>query len=170
MGIEKIYEAAGLDPLVIPMVRFFNDNGLKTYMSCQGHEILYQSLFWIQFDKSVTKEDILRFMKRHLNKQGAFVSCGRFAKRLIGFYRIDMLEYSHSEHWEYIAASPAVADADLTRWERDRGDWKGVDDKDYVELREDMISSGRMLPPYIHNGKMVEAVNRRDEMLRQARN
>lgn len=26
-----------IDPGVIPMVKFFNENGLPTHMSCQGH-------------------------------------------------------------------------------------------------------------------------------------
>ena len=36
MEIEK-WEKKGLDSEVIPLVKFFNDNGLKTCMSCQGH-------------------------------------------------------------------------------------------------------------------------------------
>ena len=32
MEIEK-WEKKGLDSEVIPLVKFFNDNGLKTYMS-----------------------------------------------------------------------------------------------------------------------------------------
>lgn len=34
MEIEK-WEKEGLDAEVIPLVKFFNDNGLRTYMSCQ---------------------------------------------------------------------------------------------------------------------------------------
>ena len=36
MEIEK-WEKKGLDSEVIPLVKFFDDNGLKTYLSCQGH-------------------------------------------------------------------------------------------------------------------------------------
>lgn len=41
-------------------------------------------MFWIEFDKSVTEEDTLSFMKKRLTSYGTFVSCGRFAKRVIG--------------------------------------------------------------------------------------
>ena len=33
MEIEE-WEKKGLDPAVIPLVKFFNDSVLKTYMSC----------------------------------------------------------------------------------------------------------------------------------------
>lgn len=35
---EKDYKLSGLYPLVIPMVKYFNDVGLKTFMYCQGHD------------------------------------------------------------------------------------------------------------------------------------
>ena len=35
IDIEE-WEKEGLDPAVIPLVKFFNDSGVKTYMSCQG--------------------------------------------------------------------------------------------------------------------------------------
>ena len=44
-----------LDPKVIPLVDFFNQRGLKTHMSCEGHNNTNISMFWIQFDKSVTE-------------------------------------------------------------------------------------------------------------------
>ena len=68
-----------IDPGVISMVKFFNENGLPTHMSCQGHNKTNMSMFWIEFDRSVTEDNILNFMKDHLNAQGTFVSCGRFA-------------------------------------------------------------------------------------------
>ena len=43
-------------------------------------------MFWIEFDKTVEEADILNFMKQHLTPLGTFVSCGRFAKRIIGYY------------------------------------------------------------------------------------
>ena len=76
----KFQEVSDLDPLVIPMVDYFNRNGLKTCMSCQGHNKTNMSMFWIQFDESVTEDDILGFMREHLSAQGTFVSCGRLQK------------------------------------------------------------------------------------------
>lgn len=34
---EKEWLSKGLDKAVIPLVEFFNKNGLSTVMSCQGH-------------------------------------------------------------------------------------------------------------------------------------
>lgn len=62
---EKEWLSKGLDKEVIPLVKFFNENGLPTYMSCQGHNQTNMSMFWIQFDKSVSEDDILNFMKQH---------------------------------------------------------------------------------------------------------
>ena len=47
-----------MDILVKPMVKYFNDIGLKTVMSCSGHIHLdgRKSLFWITFDKNLTEE------------------------------------------------------------------------------------------------------------------
>lgn len=44
MEIEE-WEKKGLDPAVIPLVKFFNDSGLKTYMSCQGHNQTNMSIW-----------------------------------------------------------------------------------------------------------------------------
>ena len=66
-----------IDPGVIPMVKFFNENGLPTHMSCQGHNRTNLSMFWIEFDPSVTEEDIVSFQRNHLDKLGGFSSNGR---------------------------------------------------------------------------------------------
>lgn len=52
-----------MDKRVKSMVKFFNSIGLKTYMSCSGHFHLdgRQSLFWIEFDSSVTENQIINF-------------------------------------------------------------------------------------------------------------
>ena len=50
---------------VIPMVEYFNSVGLKTYMSCSGHkDNPYMSMFWIEFDPSVTEQDIIDFQQQ----------------------------------------------------------------------------------------------------------
>ena len=76
------YIEAELDEKVIPLVQFFNANGLPTLMSCHGHNKTNLSMFWIEFDKTVTEADIVAFMRGHLNWVGMFCSCGRFAKRI----------------------------------------------------------------------------------------
>ena len=45
MEIEE-WEKKGLDSEVIPLVKFFNDNGLKTHMSCQGHNKTNMSMYY----------------------------------------------------------------------------------------------------------------------------
>lgn len=125
----------GLDPLVIPMVEFFNANGLKTYMSCQGHNKTNMSMFWIQFDPSVTEDDILNFMKQHLQANGAFCSNGRFAKRIHGSYGMLSGKWNKVESWNYFAATVEAANEDLQTWMNDAGVWKGVDGEEFQERK-----------------------------------
>lgn len=109
-----------LDPLVIPMVKYFNEQGLTTCMSCQGHNKTNMSMFWIQFDRSVTSEDIQEFMKRHLDQKGVFCSCGRFAKRMLAFYNAKAKQWTTMESWNYFAATPDAAHIDLKKWKSQR--------------------------------------------------
>ena len=67
------YMESELDKRVIPLVRFFNENGLPTNMSCQGHNKTNMSMFWIEFDKTVTQDDIVKFMRNHLNWEFLFL-------------------------------------------------------------------------------------------------
>lgn len=98
------------DPLVVPMVEYFNSHGLKTVMSCQGHNNTDMSMFWISFDKSVTEEDIIKFQQEHLDIYGNFCIFGRMNKRYIA---------GKDEIWtffEYDAATVEAADRDLLYW------------------------------------------------------
>lgn len=144
MAEKTDYELLGLDPLVIPMVKFFNDSGLKTYMSCQGHNNTNMSMFWIQFDESVTEDDILNFMKTHLTYYGTFVSNGRFAKRIIGFYNARNTNWSKEEFWCYFAATQEAADADLQKWQNDGNDFDGVDGERYQAWRMQAKDLGKI--------------------------
>lgn len=99
-----------LDKEVIPMVNFFNENGLPTKMSCEGHNKTNQSMFWIEFDSSVTNEDIVQFQRKYLNEYGAFISFGRFVVRILA--SASGVRYS----WEYMAATKEAARSDLQRW------------------------------------------------------
>lgn len=133
-----------IDPGVIPMVKFFNKNGLPTNMSCQGHNKTNMSMFWIEFDKSVTEDNILNFMKNHLSAQGTFVSCGRFAKRLIGFYNVKTMEWSKIESWNYFAATVDAADADLQRWQQDEDGFDGINGERYQAYRSELKLLGKI--------------------------
>ena len=119
------YIEAELDEKVIPLVQFFNANGLPTLMSCQGHNKTNLSMFWIEFDKTVTEADIVAFMRGHLNWVGMFCSCGRFAKRIYASHN------SVYECWCYFAATVEAANADLYQWMHDAGEWQGVDGERY---------------------------------------
>ena len=87
---------------VIPMVEYFNSVGLKTYMS----------MFWIEFDPSVTEQDIIDFQRNHVNEYNMFCSCGRFVQRIIATGRSDKIMRSY----EYMAANVEAANIDLKAW------------------------------------------------------
>ena len=102
-----------LDSRVIPLVEFFNQRGLKTCMSCEGHNKTNMSIFWIQFDKSVTEDDLIQFMNNHQfeSKYGKyFASCGRFALRIYPSPKEIVRE------WNYFAATHDAAEQDLKNW------------------------------------------------------
>lgn len=132
---EEEWLNKGLDKEVIPLVEFFNKNGLPTCMSCQGHNQTNMSMFWIQFDKSVTEDDILNFMKKHVGRHGSFCSNGRFAKRVIGTHCVPNGVWSKIESWNYFAATIEAANDDLHKWQTDEGTWKGIDGEDFQESR-----------------------------------
>lgn len=103
-----------LDPGVVPLVRYFNENGLPTTMSCEGHNKPNMSIFWIEFDKTVSEEDILKFQRKHLNEHDSFCSCGRFARRLI--YGTICPSYA----WNYYAANVEAANQDLRDFQENK--------------------------------------------------
>ena len=138
------YSPKGLDPLVIPMVEYFNEQGLETCMSCQGHDNPYMSIFWIQFAPSVTENDILNFMHKHLTAQGTFVACGRFAERILGFYDPRCVEYKSERRWCYFAASAKAADEDLYRWKYSTDGFDGVDGERYQAFRNELKALGKI--------------------------
>ena len=98
------------DLLVIPMVEYFNSHGLKTIMSCQGHNQTNMSMFWIGFDSSVTEEDIIKFQRAHLDVNGNFCICGRMNKRYV------VGKNGVWTRFEYDAATVDAANKDLLRW------------------------------------------------------
>jgi hypothetical protein len=101
-----------MDQSVIPLVNYFNSQGLKTKMSCEGHNKTNMSMFWISFDNSITEQDIINFQNKHL-QNSVFVSCGRFAQRLyVGGPTI-------VKEWCYFAATKEAADKDLEWWQKD---------------------------------------------------
>lgn len=111
----KNYNENQLDPEVIPLVRYFNQVGLPTRMSCQGHNSTNMSMFWIEFDKSVTSEDIIEFQRKHTNKYGGFCCNGRFVIRVLSNSTCVGAGVEFS--FQYMAATIEAAMEDLSRWE-----------------------------------------------------
>ena len=78
-------------------------------MSCEGHNKTNMSMFWIQFDKSVTEDDLIQFMNNHQfeSEYGKyFASCGRFALRIYPSPK------ENAREWSYFSA----AEQDLKDW------------------------------------------------------
>ncbi len=133
----------GLDQYVVPMVKFFNENGLKTSMSCQGHNKTNMSMFWISFADEIATNDILRFMQNHLDWCGQFISCGRFAKRVFGGYSVSDQMWKTTECWCYFAATVEAANEDLSRWTKP-SEWHGVGDSQYMAWIEGLKHRGKL--------------------------
>ncbi len=113
-----------LDPGTRDIVRYFNEQGLTTSMSCEGHYPQHpcMALFWVSFDKSITQEDIQHFMQRHLNKKyHNFVSAGHFVKRFY-VYGKDKV----SESYMYEVGNKEAADFDLHNWKEDDKCYTGI--------------------------------------------
>ena len=108
----KCYEK-NLDEKVKPLVRYFNEVGLRTKMSCQGHNKTNMSMFWIEFDSSVTNGDIVAFQRKHLNRLGGFSCNGRFTIRILASAK--GIEYAIT----YMAATIEAAMGDLKQWNSD---------------------------------------------------
>lgn len=92
-----------IDEKVFPLVEFFNE---------KGHNKTNMSMFWIEFDKSITEKDIIDFQRKHTNEFGAFCSCGRFVIRILATGNSDKVEY----RYQYMAATIEAAYSDLKSW------------------------------------------------------
>lgn len=102
-----------MDKNVIPLVEYFNSQGLITEMSCQGHNRTNKSMFWISFTDSIKEQDIINFQMKHRDKMFNFTSCGRFAERLF------VGQKAIVKKWYYFAATVDAAMADLQKWKND---------------------------------------------------
>ena len=102
-----------MDEGVKALVEFFNERGLTTHMSCEGHypEKPSMSMFWISFDKSVSIDDLLSFMENHRDEYGVFFFFCSFAER-IGMGYTPFFELC------YFAANKEVAKMDLEKFKR----------------------------------------------------
>lgn len=104
--MKSCAEIKGIDPGVVKMVDYFNSIGLKTHMSCEGHNKTNQSMFWIEFKKEITDEDIEKFLNELDMKYGSCALCGCFAQRIFIGPKYTM------RRWRYMAATKEAAASD----------------------------------------------------------
>ena len=123
MITNQTIDYSKLDPGVINLVKYFNEVGLKTSMSCQGHGITNMSVFWIEFSKSITESDIVDFMSKHSHMWikhdktvgKCFVSNGHFYKRLmLKGHDHDVPYY----RWTYVVGTVEAANQDCELWKQ----------------------------------------------------
>lgn len=69
-----------IDPLCIPMVKFFNSVGLTTKHSCQGHDNHVNNKFYIIFADEISDKDISGFLKKLSIKFNRVLIAGHFYK------------------------------------------------------------------------------------------
>ena len=117
--VNSSIDYSRMDTECIEMIKFFNEHGLKTEMSCQGHNKTTQSLFWISFDSSVHTADIVMFQSKYTDKLGNFCACGHFGRRLCLYTETsdnDTTKHKLYGRWEYVAAGIEAAHKDLQNW------------------------------------------------------
>lgn len=69
-----------IDELCVPMVKFFNNIGLTTEFSCQGHGNEFLNEFYIMFDQSVTDSMIYDFISKYSEGYSHTPFNGKFIK------------------------------------------------------------------------------------------
>ena len=69
-----------IDPLCRDMVKLFNDVGLVTEFSCQGHDCVTRNKFEIMFKGYVKDKEIFNFISRITNDRGHTPLVGSFSK------------------------------------------------------------------------------------------
>lgn len=69
-----------IDELCRPIVKFFNEVGLTTKFSCQGHDCKSNNEFHIMFHESVTDDMISEFISKYSSKYNHTPFIGKFSK------------------------------------------------------------------------------------------
>ena len=76
----KIIDYSKIDKKCIEMIKFFNEIGLITKFSCQGHDNGDNNSFEIIFDNSIEDNDVLIFLEKYSNKYNHTPFIGKFTK------------------------------------------------------------------------------------------
>ena len=95
-----------LDPAVIPLVEYFNAIGLRTTMSCEGHNRTNMSMFWIEFAEAIGEKEIEAFLSNLKERYGSSATNGCFAMRIFPGAKYTM------KRWRYMAATKEAAQED----------------------------------------------------------
>ena len=90
-------------------------------MCCEGHGIPNMSLFWVEFSRSVQKNDILNFMADHSHLwvdsfgevRKSFVCNGWFTKCMWPKFSTMTMK----SRWRYFVGNSEAADLDVADWE-----------------------------------------------------
>lgn len=127
-----------MDAGIIPLVGYFNSVGMKTKMSCQGHDTLSQSLLWVEFASTIGIDNIVEFERAHTDEHGVFWANGRFVIRILAEdpERTTHVDYSY----QYVAASLEAALDDLNRW-------KSIDYRKHQQEQEQLSGVARSEEP-----------------------
>lgn len=99
------------DVISTDQIECINHIGIYNVANIQ-YLLHHMSMFWIEFDPSVTEQDIIDFQRNHVNEYNMFCSCGRFVQRIIATGRSDKIMRSY----EYMAANVEAANIDLKAW------------------------------------------------------
>jgi hypothetical protein len=102
------------DKECIPLVQFFNDNGLKTRWCCSGKDGHGYGFYYIIFDDSVTDEELNKMLDKHSYKTryNGQAFCG--ATR--GWFCRRQWHNLPDRMLAYVALSAERANEDLELW------------------------------------------------------
>lgn len=113
-----------IDPLCVPMVELFNNIGLKTIYSCQGHknkEDRENFKFWIMFDNTVDDDDVVSFLQKMTTKSKNYPSltttlAGNFYKwvRIAGKNEL-LINWMYECDYRKVKTNHEVAASDFKR-------------------------------------------------------
>ena len=99
-----------IDKCCVPLVKFFNENGLDTKFCCEGHH-KYEN-FEIMFEDYITDEQIFDFLNEYANKYDHSPFIGKFVKwsrRMSGciasswLYAVDTVEQADIDYKRLIS-------------------------------------------------------------------
>lgn len=115
---------SNMDINIVPLVKFFNDNGLPTIESYTNRGDK-NTLVQVVFDEIVAARDIRRFQSEHLDENGNFISFGNFTSILL----YTSFKPEHDTKYVYIASNINAAFIDLKHWIDDKKRSKSTDNR-----------------------------------------